>query len=722
MTAISITPGYPTFADTDGSPLNDGYVYIGLEYQDPITAPTTAFWDKEFRIPADQPLRTSGGYVVRDGSPAAVYTGAAYSILVQNKNLVTVYNAPSAVITNVTNDVEIITQYQGAHATDPVARNDGTPLQTGDLYFNTVVNELKVWTGTVWVPAVPGTVTVENFTGTGAQTAFNLATAPVAENNTQIYIDGVYQQKDTYTLSGATINFSAAPPLNSTIEVVTFSIASLGTVDASNVSYNEGSLGAVNTSVQAKLQESVSVADFGAVGDGSTDCSAAITAALAAVPAYGTLVFPAGTYIIDSPIVIPSSNITIDGQGARLLAKPSVSFEYMLSATSKSGVVIKNIEADANQLNRVSVQGVRFMAMAFTSCDDCTFENCIARNVLGYSSIPGVGLTIGGTSIRCQIVNCRLINCGSATQGADGVFMSGEANMVIGSTAINCFDTGFAIESSNASGIVGCITRSCGAAAAITNAVNDDKYANFIDGLSAFDTTGGGGVTGLIQIGCPLSTSLGNLYDTSISNVILSNPTGGTGVGPAINIRQTGTTEIPPNYASAVRVSIDSVRVFNATPPAPPLPVPTQGILIDGDNVSIRNSDIYGVTDANFQFTDGSTGGYVSNCTTNGGSYGLITQGTASVTVNNCVFTSPTAWGLYAFDTSTLSSYFNQAISPATGPASKAAGATLKLVGGDVGLQLNNASGTAPAGALSDKIEVFDANNVSLGFMAIYAS
>jgi hypothetical protein len=303
MTAISITPGYPTFADTDGSPLNDGYVFIGLEYQDPITAPTTAFWDKDFRIPADQPLRTSGGYVVRDGSPAAVYTGAAYSILVQNKNLVTVYNAPSAVITNVTNDVEIITQYQGAHATDPVARNDGTPLQTGDLYFNTVVNELKVWTGTVWVPAVPGTVTVENFTGTGAQTAFNLATAPVAENNTQIYIDGVYQQKDTYTLSGATINFSTAPPNLSGIEVVTFSIASLGTVDASNVSYNEGSAGAVNRSVQDKLQESVSVKDFGAVGDGVVDDTAAINLAYAAAASLrARLYVPSGVYKITSEL------------------------------------------------------------------------------------------------------------------------------------------------------------------------------------------------------------------------------------------------------------------------------------------------------------------------------------------------------------------------------------------------------------------------------------
>jgi hypothetical protein len=322
MTAISITPGYPTFADTDGSPLNDGYVYIGLENQDPITAPTGAFWDKEFQVPADQPLRTSGGYIVRNGTPAAVYTGASYSILVQNKNLVTVYNAPSAVITNVTNNVEEITQYQGAHATDPIARNDGTPLEVGDLYFNTVINELKVWTGTDWVPASPGAITVQNFTGTGAQTAFNLATAPVAENNTQIYIDGVYQQKDTYTVAGATINFSTAPPNLSGIEVVTFSIAALGTVDASNVSYNEGSLGAVNTSVQAKLQESVSVKDFGAAGDGVTDDTAAINAAIAASE---SIYFPPGNYVITNTIYTRGEFDGIWWRGKRLFGAGSES-------------------------------------------------------------------------------------------------------------------------------------------------------------------------------------------------------------------------------------------------------------------------------------------------------------------------------------------------------------------------------------------------------------
>lgn len=330
MTAISITPGYPNYSDTDGSALNDGYVYIGLEYQNPITAPTGAFWDQDFQIPADQPLRTSGGYIVRDGSPAAVYTGAAYSILVQNKNLVTVYNAPSAVITNVTNTVEDITQYQGAHATDPLARNDGTPLQVGDLYFNTSINELKVWSGTTWVPSSPGNVAVQNFTGTGSQTAFTLSAAPIAENNTQIYIDGVYQQKDTYAVAGATINFSAAPPNLSTIEVVSFSIASLGTVDSSNVSYNQGGTGAVNQSVQSKLQESVSVKDFGATGDGVTDDTAAIQAALDAA---SVVVIPNATYICHG---LTCAGKTIISENSTLKQKTGNENEAVLTFTGSS--------------------------------------------------------------------------------------------------------------------------------------------------------------------------------------------------------------------------------------------------------------------------------------------------------------------------------------------------------------------------------------------------
>jgi hypothetical protein len=61
---------------------------------------------------------------------------------------------------------------------------------------------------------------VQNFTGTGSQTIFTLSSALLGENFTFVYINGVYQQKNTYTVSGTTLTFSQAPPLTSSIEVM----------------------------------------------------------------------------------------------------------------------------------------------------------------------------------------------------------------------------------------------------------------------------------------------------------------------------------------------------------------------------------------------------------------------------------------------------------------------------------------------------------------------
>ena len=61
--------------------------------------------------------------------------------------------------------------------------------------------------------------TVNTFTGDGTTTAFTLSTDPVNENNTNIFIDGVYQSKSNYSVSGTTLTFSTAPPNGSGIEV-----------------------------------------------------------------------------------------------------------------------------------------------------------------------------------------------------------------------------------------------------------------------------------------------------------------------------------------------------------------------------------------------------------------------------------------------------------------------------------------------------------------------
>jgi hypothetical protein len=60
---------------------------------------------------------------------------------------------------------------------------------------------------------------ISNFTGTGLQVNFNLLFEPAGENSTQIYINGVYQQKNTYSVAGTVVTFSEAPPITSSIEI-----------------------------------------------------------------------------------------------------------------------------------------------------------------------------------------------------------------------------------------------------------------------------------------------------------------------------------------------------------------------------------------------------------------------------------------------------------------------------------------------------------------------
>lgn len=63
------------------------------------------------------------------------------------------------------------------------------------------------------------TAIIANFTGNGSTVAFTLASAPAGENATNVYINGVYQQKNTYAVAGTTLTFSTAPPVTSSIEV-----------------------------------------------------------------------------------------------------------------------------------------------------------------------------------------------------------------------------------------------------------------------------------------------------------------------------------------------------------------------------------------------------------------------------------------------------------------------------------------------------------------------
>ena len=63
---------------------------------------------------------------------------------------------------------------------------------------------------------------IDSMTGDGSDVTLTLSISPVNENNTQVFIDGVYQSKSNYSISGTTLTFSTAPPTGTAVEVMTF--------------------------------------------------------------------------------------------------------------------------------------------------------------------------------------------------------------------------------------------------------------------------------------------------------------------------------------------------------------------------------------------------------------------------------------------------------------------------------------------------------------------
>lgn len=160
MRAIEVDPPFPAFADRDGQPLENGFINIGAVNLNPITNPIAVFFDAAQTIPAPQPIRTLGGFPVFQGTPARFFVNVDYSIQVKDKNGSVVYTS---------------------------LNGNAFPGSAGLLFVNA--------------------------TGTGTQTVFPVAFAP-----SQIFINGVYQNQNTYTVNAGDVTFSEAPPFTSVIE------------------------------------------------------------------------------------------------------------------------------------------------------------------------------------------------------------------------------------------------------------------------------------------------------------------------------------------------------------------------------------------------------------------------------------------------------------------------------------------------------------------------
>ena len=268
MALTQVTGPYPIFTDLDGTPLDDGYLYIGLINQDPEQNPIQVFWDSNLTIPATQPIRTSNGYAYRNGTPALIYTAGEFSITIRNKREEFVLYSPVG------------------YGFDPAA--------------------------------VSASVVKNDFIGDGVEVDFTLSSAPSTILATNVFINGVYQEKDSYGLSGNVITFSIAPPLNSSIEIMTNETGVINGGNATAITYTLTEPGAVQQTVQTKLEQYISIKDFGAIGDGVADDTAAIQACLDAIQSSsalgGTAYIPAGEYKITATLDLPA-NVSMEGAG-----------------------------------------------------------------------------------------------------------------------------------------------------------------------------------------------------------------------------------------------------------------------------------------------------------------------------------------------------------------------------------------------------------------------
>ena len=169
-------------------------------------------------------------------------------------------------------------------------------------YFDVVQNRQ----GTAVVGA---TVTVFDANGNLATLYSNPNSAPTS-NPVYTNMDGeyaFYAANGTYTLQITATNYATETKPG----VVLFDPSDSGA--SNNVQFLQAGTGAQVRSVQSKLRDVVSVKDFGAVGDGVADDTAAIQAANAEVATGGILYFPQGIYKLNNSVSILNKKVSAYG-------------------------------------------------------------------------------------------------------------------------------------------------------------------------------------------------------------------------------------------------------------------------------------------------------------------------------------------------------------------------------------------------------------------------
>jgi hypothetical protein len=236
--------------------------------------------------------------------------------------------------------------------------------------------------------------------------------------------------------------------------------------DASLVSYTPAGTGAVTTTVQAKLRQTVSVMDFGATGNGTTDDTTAIQTALNAIfnAGGGTVFVPAGTYKTSAPLIVRTNTI-LEGVGYASKIVQSANFNgqgnvihigygYEWNQNGQSFNPASNDDATmaqllANNYSKLTTisagarnlyikgyingnrpgQGLLFINALNCFCEYIWADNVLTPVVIG-NDAPGWQAACANTSVS----HIYQVSCDPTTDGTDAGSFSWFDLMYIGSS------------------------------------------------------------------------------------------------------------------------------------------------------------------------------------------------------------------------------------------------------------------------------------------------
>jgi len=116
------------------------------------------------------------------------------------------------------------------------AQRPGSPA-AGYFRYNSTTGEFEGYT-TSWgsIGGGSGSFSTNIYAGDGSDTTFTLSSAPSSENNLMVFIDGVFQAHNSYSVSGTTLTFSEAPANGRVITAYNAEEVAIGTPSDNSVS------------------------------------------------------------------------------------------------------------------------------------------------------------------------------------------------------------------------------------------------------------------------------------------------------------------------------------------------------------------------------------------------------------------------------------------------------------------------------------------------------